>query len=234
MHCAAQWEPEAADATGAAGTAPHPEASAAQDSSAAPTPSTIHHDSFIKPQASDSFAHPEAAHHDVAGGAAQQAQRAQQEGGEGLEGSIAILAADPVFREVRRELGCISFRGIVVVKIACSKGSAETWLCTETSTPAHCPTHPILPARTHAHHPSIQVLGFWSYYRSVCGYDADAMQEWVSQVRRVVGGCGWVSVEQLHFERCRSGSARCGELWVGVGECVFTLYFERCRSGSAR
>lgn len=30
-------------------------------------------------------------------------------------------------------------------------------------------------------HPT-QVLGFWSYYRSQCGYDADALQEWVSQV----------------------------------------------------
>ncbi len=28
-----------------------------------------------------------------------------------------------------------------------------------------------------------QVLGFWSYYRNQCGYDADAMQEWVAQVR---------------------------------------------------
>lgn len=154
--------------------------------------SALHHNSFVEP-------HPEAA-----GASAAPTAAAPAAGEGGMDAQTAALLQDPVVREVRSLLqgllqldlcsicvGAWAFGG----RAACSvqRVLAQPLLLGTTGLTCMLNSYPL----------PLQVLSFWSYYRG-CGYEADAMAQWVGQVR---GGSG-----NAHTGNWRAGGRTNGSM----------------------
>lgn len=121
-----------------------------------------------------------------------------------MDAQTAALLQDPVVREVRSLLqgllqldlcsicvGAWAFGG----RAACSvqRVLAQPLLLGTTGLTCMLNSYPL----------PLQVLSFWSYYRG-CGYEADAMAQWVGQVR---GGSG-----NAHTGNWRAGGRTNGSM----------------------